>query len=379
MKTKKSDLLLTILFCGFLFVMLGLYLLLPKKAYSELEKDYLADAPELTMENIVSGEFDEQVEAYLADHVPGRSFFVGVNAYYDLYSGRQVTKPVYLAKGDRLLEAPYTADMGAISANMAKINAFAEKISQPVDLMLVPSAGYYLQDSIVGIHDPYQDDAIIEEIYAMAGESVQCRDLLTPFSKISDPASLYYRTDHHWTALGAYEAYCAYMTMLGKESVSREEFAVESHEGFLGSTCSRSGLWKIPAEPVELWKTDTAFAVDITENKTTTTYDSLFFMDKLQELDKYTVYLGGNHGIVTIRNPEAAGKGHLLVFRDSYANCLGTFLAHSYETVTLVDLRYCKDPRNPVSNMVLEGEYTDILICYSIGNFLTDENIVWLR
>jgi len=169
------------------------------------------------------------------------------------------------------------------------------------------------------------------------------------------------------------------MTMLGKDYLPREEFTVESHDGFLGSTYSRSGLWQIPAEPVQLWKTDTAFTVDITENKQTTTYDTLFFMDQLQTLDKYTVYLGGNHGTVTIHNPEAAGKGHLLVFRDSYANCLGTFLAHSYETVTLVDLRYCKDPRNPISNMVLEGEYTDILVCYSIGNFLTDENIVWLR
>lgn len=379
MKTKKSDLLLTVLFCGSLFLMLGLYLLLPKKTFSELEKDYLADLPKLTMENIVSGGFDEQVEEYLADHVPGRNFFVGVNAYYDLYSGRQVTKGVYLAKGHRLLEAPYTADPDAISANMAKINAFAEKIGQSVDLMLVPSAGYYLQDSIVGLHDPYRDNAIIEKIYAMAGEGVRYRDLLTPFSEIDDKASLYYRTDHHWTALGAYEAYSAYMAMLGKDVIAREEFMVERHEGFLGSIYSRSGLWQIPAEPVELWKTETAFTVDITENKQTTTYDTLFFMDKLQELDKYTVYLGGNHGIVTIRNPEAVGKGHLLVFRDSYANCLGTFLAHSYETVTLVDLRYCKDPRNPVSNMVLEGAYTDILICYSIGNFLTDENLVWLR
>jgi len=379
MKTKKSDLFLCILFCGFLFVMFGLYLLLPKKTFSELEKDYLAEAPKLTVENILSGEFDEQVEQYLADHVPGRNFFVGVSAYYDLYSGRQVTKPVYLAKGDRLLEAPYTADTNAIAANMQKINTFAEKIGQPVDLMIVPSAGYFLQDSVVGLRNPYQDDPIIQKIYNMAREDVNCRDLLTPLSKISDPAALYYRTDHHWTALGAYEAYCAYMTMLGKDYLPREEFTVESHDGFLGSTYSRSGLWQIPAEPVQLWKTDTAFTVDITENKQTTTYDTLFFMDQLQTLDKYTVYLGGNHGTVTIHNPEAAGKGHLLVFRDSYANCLGTFLAHSYETVTLVDLRYCKDPRNPISNMVLEGEYTDILVCYSIGNFLTDENIVWLR
>ena len=143
----------------------------------------------------------------------------------------------------------------------------------------------------------------------------------------------------------------------------------------MGTTYSRSGLWQIPAEPIELWKTDTAFTVTIGDQ----IYDSLFFPEKLEARDKYEVFLNGNNAVVTIYNPDAAGKGHLLVFRDSYANCLGTFLANSYETVTLVDLRYCQDPRNPVSNMVLNGEYTDILVCYSLGNFLTDENFAWLR
>ena len=75
-------------------------------------------------------------------------------------------------------------------------------------------------------------------------------------------------------------------------------------------------------------------------------------------------------------NPEAAGKGKLLVIRDSYANCLGTFLANSYETVVLVDLRYYK---LAVSELLAQEEFDDILVCYSLGNFMTDTNMIWLR
>jgi hypothetical protein len=214
---------------------------------------------------------------------------------------------------------------------------------------------------------------IDQKVNGAGGKSV---NLYNTFVSHKDEG-LYYRTDHHWTSLGAYKAYSAYMDMLGREYPAQTEFAVESHPGFYGSTYSRSGLWWIPSEPVELWKNDVAFTV---ENKETEQlHEGLFYEERLAELDKYTVYLDGNHSVVTIRNPQAAGKGHLLVFRDSYANCLGTFLANSYETVTLVDLRYCQDPRNPVSNMALEGQYDQVLICYSLGNFLTDDNFVWLR
>ena len=64
------------------------------------------------------------------------------------------------------------------------------------------------------------------------------------------------------------------------------------------------------------------------------------------------------------------------VSRRKPSNCLGTFLANSYETVTLVDLRYYK---KPVSELFAEEAFTDVLVCYSIGNFLTDPNLIWLR
>lgn len=372
MKTRRSDVLTCVLFLTFVFGMLAMYLLLPGDTFSEKEKRYLAEAPALTWETLLSGEYGEQVETYLADHIPGRDFFVGLASYYDLLTGRQVTKEVYTAQGDRLVEPPIVWDQAAAEKNMKAINAFAETIARPVDLMLVPSAGFVLEDSIQGLKDPYTDEEMISAIYAMAGENIACRDLASVFIAAENKQDFYYRTDHHWTSLGAYTAYSAYMEMLGREYLAQDAFAVERHGGFYGSNYSRSGLWLYPSEDVELWKTDTAFTV--TNGETETPHKGLFYPERLEELDKYTVYLDGNHSTVRIENPE--GEGKLLVIRDSYANCLGTFLANSYETVIMVDLRYYK---KPVSELLASQEFTDVLVCYSLGNFMTDANMIWLR
>ena len=372
MKTKKSDILICVIFLAFVFGMLGMYLLLPGQAFSEKEKRYLADAPQLTWESLLSGEFGQEVETYLADHIPGRDLLVGLASYYDLLTGRQVTKDVYVAEGDRLVEKPVAWNSAAAEKNMKAINAFAEAVGRPVDLMLVPSAGFILQDTVQGLKDPYTDDKIISDIYAMAGENVTCRDLVEVFENAPDRRSLYYRTDHHWTSLGAYTAYSAYMQAVGKTPLSKSEFLVESYGGFYGSNYSRSGLWLFPGEDVELWKTDKEFSV--TNGETDAVYESLFYPQRLEELDKYTVYLDGNHSTVRIENPE--GEGKLLVIRDSYANCLGTFLANSYETVVMIDLRYYK---KPVSELLASEEFDDVLVCYSLGNFMTDANVIWLR
>lgn len=369
MKNKKSDLLICAVFCAFLFGMLVLFLVLPKGDFSEKEKRYLAEPPKLTWDTLTSGQFGEDAESWLADHIPGRDFLVGFQAYLDLYTGKQATKDIYLAQGDRLVEAPQAMNESAITRNMNAINKFAGIIGQPVELMLVPSAGWCARELLRGTTNPYLDEAILDAAYAQAGEGVTplaLTDILT--------ADHFYRTDHHWTSAGAYAAYQAYMEHLGRDFVPRDAFTVTSHEGFYGSTYSRSGLWLTPGEAIELWDSGKDFTV--TNRDTEGSHDGLFYPQRLQELDKYTVYLDGNHSLVRIENNEPGATGKLLVIRDSYANCLGTFLANSYAQVVLVDLRYYKEP---ISQLVEAEEFDNVLVCYSLGNFMTDANIIFLR
>ena len=363
MKPKKSELLTIALFCGFLFTMAALYLILPKTEFSQLEKRYLAEAPKADWEEIASGDWGEDVEGYMADHIPGRDFFVGLNAYFDLLTGRQAGKDIWVSD-NRLVEAPVDVDTSAFAAKMNIINAFADTLGRTVNLAIVPSAGWALEGQSGG----YFDGGIIRGINAMAGENVQPVDLLPTFENRPE---LFYRTDHHWTSEGAYEAYRVLMEEFGRDFREKSDFSIETVENFQGSTYSRSALWLTPGEPIELWQGSENLTV--TNAEAEGTHAGVFYRERLAEADKYTVYLDGNHSLVRIVNPEQTGK--LLVIRDSYSNCLGPFLAESYGEVVLVDLRYYV---NPISELAGEG-FDDILILYSIGNFMTDTNIPRLR
>lgn len=358
---RKHDVAAAILFCGFLLAVAAGYLL-PKSAFSEMEKRYLAQTPDVRWETVFSGEWSRQAEDYLTDHIPGRNLFVGINAYMELLAGRQKLKDVWLVDG-KLLEAPAAMDEAAISRNMSAINNFAETLGQKVHVMVVPSAGW-----AAGV-EGYTDGGTLSAVYGAAGEWVTAVPVEDIFR---GKPELFYNTDHHWTSPGAYRGYTAYMEAVGREARPAETFAVTVAEGFQGSTYSRSGLWLTPSEPIELWQGSGQLTV--TNGEAEGTHPGVFYWERLEEADKYTVFLDGNHSLVRIQNPEKQGK--LLVIRDSYSNCLGGFLAESYGEVVLIDLRYY---RQAVSELVGREGFDDILVCYSCANFLTDTNLMLLR
>ena len=362
MKFKKSELITVILFCGFIFVMMLLYLVLPKKEFSENEKRYLPHFPAINWEAVSEGEWGEDIETYLAEHMPGRDFFVGLNAYFDLATGRQVANDIWL-KNSKLIEAPVSESALAIKANMMAINSFAEAVGQDVTLAVIPSAGWAM-----GLEE-YSDASIINNIYAAAENGISTIDMTGVFESRPD---LFYNTDHHWTSEGAHSAYAVLMCALEREFKPAEEFAVETASGFHGSTYSRSALWLTPSETIEMWHGSTN--ITATNLESDTANSGPFYPARLEEADMYTVFLDGNHSVVRVFNPDKDGK--ILVIRDSYSNCLGAFLAESYGEVVLVDPRYYK---LPISEFVANENFDDILICYSIGNFMTDANICMIR
>lgn len=358
---KKHEFLTSLLFCGFLLSMTLGYLFLPKSGFSENEKRFLEEAPALSWKAVSSGDWGEDAETYMADHIPGRDFFVGLNAYFELFTGRQAGSDIWLKEG-KLIERPVEADNAALRKNMDAINRFAETVGIPVDLILVPSAGW------AAGQEEYQDAALIEAAYAQAKTTAP----LPLYPLFEGKPELYYDTDHHWNSAGAYTAYRFYMEAKGCFFRAEQDFQKEIHGTFQGSTYSRSALWLTPAEELELWLGSEG--ITVTNGESEEVHEGVFYWERLEEADKYTVFLDGNHSIVRTHNPNAEGK--LLVIRDSYCNSLGCFLAESYEEVVLVDLRYYKQP---ISQLAAQEGFDNILVCYSIGNFMTDKNLIWLR
>lgn len=385
MKARKDEWLMCIAFCAFIGVMALLFVLLPKSANSETEKRPLEQFPisadmdsGAAMSMITSGEFGKAFETYMADHIPGRDFFVGLNSYFHLLTGRQVSKDIYVAAGDRLVEKPVAYNKEYVNLNIMGMDALADKIGRPVDLMIVPSAGWAVQDDVLGVADPYTDEDMIRQVYDQTGDNINVVDLTSVFSSVENLQDYYYKTDHHWTSLGAHTGYKTYMQYLNREYREQDQFTVKTENDFKGSTHSRAALWMVPGEPLQMWhgaENLSVYIYDTLEDYqkgNAQAHDGVFYEERLQESDKYQVFLDGNHSVVKIHNPDAAGKGSIMVLRDSYSHCLGPMLAESYETVVLVDMRSYSDS---VAELYEQEQFDDVLVCYSIGNFMTDKNL----
>lgn len=364
-----------LVFLVFLAAMALLLLFSPVREYSENEKRYLAGRPEVSAENILSGEAQKELEKFTADQIPGRDFFVGVNAYWNLATGRNAAQDIYYCDEGYLINAPKQADEKIFTDNLTRFDQFAEKLGVPADLVMVPTTGYLMEEVLPAFHKEYQDDAL----YDLAGtllENVRLVDVRDALKQGKDGGQICYRTDHHLTSYGNYLFYEAYQKANNATYLSRDAYEVTSYDGFYGTDWSGSGYWLVDPDTVEVWDAGLAPTVTLIDGGAEPKVSNdLFYLSHLENLDKYPIFLDGNHAMVTIHNPDAQG-GNLLVIRDSYAHCLSTFLAADYQNIYLVDLRYY---RQSVSEFVAEHPVDRVLYLYGMDNLITDTNSAWLQ
>ncbi len=341
------------------------------KTYSENEKRILSEFPSLTWESVVSGEFQDGLETYVSDHISGRDFFVGTNAYFDKLMGKNALKDIYFSKDGYLINAPKANDDTSFKKNMGNISAFTAKINIPSTLMIVPSAGYIMEDKLPLNHKSYRDD----ELFKTASELTENIRFFDTRGIIYDSykagSQMYYRTDHHLTSEGSYALYSEYCDLAGISYPDRDDYAVETHSGFYGTTYSSSGYFLEDSDTLEIWDLGLDVKVTFEDGKTS---DTMFFKDHLEKMDMYPVYLDGNHSYVKIENPKARG-GNLLIIRDSYAQNMAPFLAYNYKNIHMLDMRYY---RGSMKEFLEDKDIDEVLYLYGIDTLITDESTSWL-
>ena len=220
-------------------IVLGILALLlffgPDKDYSVNEKRYLAERPEISVSNILKGKTQEELEEFTADQIPGRDFFVGVNAYWNLATGRNAAQ----GKDGYLINAPKPYNEEVFTNNLTRFDQFAQSLGIPADIIMVPSTGYLMENELPKFHGEYDDDMLYEK----AGEIlhytklIDVRDALK--EGIAEGGQVCYRTDHHLTSLGNYLLYRAYQIdhrRLLRHHLVRQRLLVHKarHRGGLG-------------------------------------------------------------------------------------------------------------------------------------------------
>ena len=381
MNNKKAQISIIAIFLAFTVGFFGLFLILPKSEYSPSEKRYLAKAPEVSLDSFFAGELTNALEGgenggYIPDHFPFRTCFVGVNAYWNLLTGTTASNGYYYGDDGYIITKP--ADSNRAEKNLELINRFSATLDE-VGLMVVPSAGYMLDSKLPKAHADYPDEQVYEYIYENKADNIRFYGLCEDFGDhvVSDE-QIFYKTDHHWTSLGAYTAYGRFCEDKGVAYTDKDAYTVSTYEAFYGTTYSSSGYFLNDPDTLEIWENKAisdSIKVTITEGAVTETFDSMYFDSHLSEDDMYPVFLDGNHALVTIENSKAKSDDTILIIKDSFAHCAAPFFAENYSKVIMVDLRYYK---LPVSDIINSESVDEVLFLYGMNNFCTDTNLGYL-
>ena len=370
---KVQEKLVGIIFILTLFLFLIINVIVPDREKSVQENRMLATKPKFRLSTLISGDYDEKFEAYMDDQFVGRDVWRKLKVTVDRIGGSRLENGVYIGKNGQLLEQIEVADETHLAANIKAIKSFSESQSKiPVRMMLVPDAANVLNHSLPALAKPEDQTQMFSMVRKDLGDSVEWIDVSTELNK-HKTEKIYYKTDHHWTTLGAFYAFQAAAPSLGIEGdLSGKYVSYAVSDSFNGMLASKSGVNLGEKEQIDIYvptEEDTDLIVDyVDEGKRST---SLYDSSKLKEKDQYTVFLGGNSSLLDIRTVSTSTK-RLLLVKDSFANSFIPFLTPYYREIVVVDPRYYS---GTINDLMDSYRISEVLFLYSGNTFFKDNNI----
>lgn len=382
---KRVRIIIIIVFIGFFVLISGASLIIKDREFSPNENRYLAETPELSWDNILSGKFQDGLEDYLRDQVCFRDGWITVKTGIQKACGDTDIGGAYVGKDGYDFEkiTPEDVDEKQVDRNIKAVEDYFMMASETIDkqklsFLLVPTSGFVMQEKLPKNARLFDQAKYIDQVQkAMKDYNfVDVRDTLMDHND----EYIYYKTDHHWTSAGACLAYDVWSERTGGEAETEDGLVKNVvSDKFRGSLYSK--ILDADSAYDEIWtyglQKDDAFGskdctVTIDEKQQ---LDSIYDDEKLQKKDKYAYFLSGNYGQVHIQNQKAASKAkgkNILIIKDSFANSFVPFVTQDYENIYMVDLRYYN---GDMKSYLQEHNITDVLVLYNISNFISDRNL----
>ena len=366
--TKKYSIFLTVLFCAFIGGMMVASILLPDREMSELENRYLQQVPKLSVQNLQSGQFMEDAEDYVSDQIAGRDLWVALKAWGERLSGKRENNGVYFGREDTLLNRVDTPAQEKLDEQMGYVDTLVGNVSVPVYLGLIPSSTAIWADRLPAGAPTADELSIIGQLYFSTGANTI--DLAAALAAHSGE-DIYYRTDHHWTSLGAFYGANAIFEAMGLEPLNLSDYAKTTvTDQFFGTIFSASGVRWVRPDAIDTYVPGDG--VQVTSYFGSQPEEGSLYVDSyLAVKDKYSYFLGGRQPLCIIQT-EHTDAPKVLVVRDSYSDSLAPFLTERFSEIHLFDPR---NNLNSVQGYVEEHDIDTVLVLYSFQNFATDQNL----
>lgn len=317
-----------------------------KRRFSPNENKMLAQLPIFSIKSFVNKEFSSKYKEYLSDQFLLRDEWIRIKTYSDMTLGKKEIKGVYLGGKDTLLEVHMPQDITEEAKkkrlNLLKIlvEDYSETLgAEQVRVMLVPTADNILKELLPKNAPFFDQKDFLEEVKETIGKEY----VVNVFETLEEHKSeeIYYRTDHHWTTLGAYYGYEAWADSMSTVPVLQSAFHREIvSRDFWGALHSKINIAINPdyIEKYDLpYEQELQVIYDMGQEET----DSLYGPEFLETKNQYGYFLKDNH----------------------------PFLTSHYETICIVDLRYYK---MSLYDLIDRNETTDILILYDVIHFINE-------
>ncbi len=345
-------------------------IIVPDGETSTAENRSLQTFPSFEKEDVMNGNYGTELTNWFSDQFVGRNFFIHLRYGLSRLSGQTEINHVFIGK-NRLLEDINQENSKQLKRNIKAMNTFASNYEDVnMSFVLSPTATNIYSEDLPNFATTIDQNEQMDSIYDQLSDSIKNIDIRDTFTENKD-AELFYKTDHHWTSMGAFYAFSEIADQLDIADISINNYTIYPVESeFRGTLANATGNFTIhdeidifvPEEEVEYIVTN-----DTTQTKSRTIYDS----SALDSDNPYNVFLSGNSSLIQIDTKNDSDK-HLLVIKDSYANSLIPFLLPYYRTITVVDPRYYTDDLNTLMETQL---ITDVMYIYNTNTFVQDTSL----
>lgn len=340
--------------------------------FSIFENRSLAQKPKFYYSDLKNGRYFKNYERYINDQFLLRNTWINIKSVTEFILGKKENNGVIYGDENFLFDKFEDIDEENLTKNINTLKNFITSSNDSFNIIIIPESfsiykellpsGLNLVDEIEYINN------INREFNSL--NNVKSINLIDIFIKNKD-SYIYYKTDHHWTSLGAYLAYKEYTSINNIEAVDMNNLKENRVDGFLGTYFSKSKNFNVKEDYILHYDNN-----NIDVNIDGVVVDGLNDDSKWSSSDKYSAFLRGNNGLTIINNNSINDKSKILVIKDSYANSFIQFLVNNYNEVYVVDLRSFIGSFNEFYN---NNNFDEVLIMYSFKNLVNDVNISRLK
>lgn len=248
------------------------------------------------------------------------------------------------------------------------ICSFAEKVSNATVYMLLAPTSiefYGPEDYHTGKNS--QKAGIKVAYDAVTASNVKTVDAYKEIERYVDEEYIYFRTDHHWTARGAYHAYVAFSKVAGFEPIPLEGRKSGKFDTFLGT------LYAWSNKPAALSNDPDYLEYFYPKTETTAfRYPNGFIRDEeaisMEVVNenpmggKYTCFIEGDNPVTKITTGANTGRKVVLI-KESYGNSFAPYLCDHFDEVWVIDPRKVNEKSNEIdlASFVLTHDITDVV------------------